>query len=240
MKNHEWVDGKLLQTNKKYSHLKQKQKDKIYQWMYEAFKHNYDRTGRYPGRKEDDEILFEVMDRIESAEIWIPEHEVEKHYKSVKSKLNKRYKRSVRESIAAKVTLEPLDVDLSVCKVEDYSGVDISRPYCFTGATDEELSLVCPTELVPDNTTAREDGWKAFRIIGVLDFSLIGILARISKILASNGIGIFAISTFNTDYILMKQENYDAGLKALKNSGYTIMMPDDTETGVQGAIDESI
>jgi hypothetical protein len=77
---------------------------------------------------------------------------------------------------AISITIEPLDVDLSVCKVEDYSQVDICRPFCFTGSTDEEFSLVCPTDMVPGNTTERDDGWRAFRIVGVLDFSLVGIL----------------------------------------------------------------
>ena len=55
------------------------------------------------------------------------------------------------------ITIEPLDVNLSVCKVEDYSQVDICQPFCFTGSTDEEFSLVCPTDMVPANTTER---WK--------------------------------------------------------------------------------
>ena len=101
------------------------------------------------------------------------------------------------------VVLEPLDSRFSVCKVDDYSGVDLSQPFCFIGATDEENSLVCPEGLVPGNTTERDDGWKGLRIVGQLDFSLIGILARISKILASNEIGIFAVSTYNTDYIFI-------------------------------------
>ena len=121
------------------------------------------------------------------------------------------------------IVLEPLDVKLSVCKVTDYSGIDISRPFCFTGATDEELSLVCPTETVPDNTTDRDDGWRAFRIVGMLDFSLIGILAKIADILASNEIGIFAVSTFNTDYILTKEDNFDKTLEVLRDSGYKLL-----------------
>ena len=76
---------------------------------------------------------------------------------------------------------------------------------------------------VPANTTEREDGWRAFRIQGVLDFSLIGILADISRILAENKIGIFAISTFNTDYILTKEENYQKALDVLSRAGYTIV-----------------
>ena len=121
-----------------------------------------------------------------------------------------------------KIILETLRPRFSVCKVKDYSGVDLTKPFCFTGTTDEENSLVCPEALVPGNTIERDDGWKGFRIIGQLDFSLIGILARISKILAEGGIGIFAISTYNTDYILTKEENFKKAMKVLKNAGYEV------------------
>ena len=115
-----------------------------------------------------------------------------------------------------KIILETLRPRFSVCKVKDYSGVDLTKPFCFTGTTDEENSLVCPEALVPGNTIERDDGWKGFRIIGQLDFSLIGILARISKILAEGGIGIFAISTYNTDYILTKEENFEKAIEGFK------------------------
>ncbi len=121
------------------------------------------------------------------------------------------------------ITLQPLDVRLSVCKVEDYSMADITQPFCFTGATDEELSLVCPTEKVPGNTTERDDGWRAFRIVGVLDFSLIGILSKISGLLGENKIGIFAVSTYNTDYILTKEENFASAMKVLEDAGYNLL-----------------
>jgi hypothetical protein len=68
----------------------------------------------------------------------------------------------------------------------------------------------------------RDDGWKAFRIQGVLDFSLIGILSKISKLLADNKIGIFAISTYNTDYILTKAENYVSAFEILSEAGYQV------------------
>ena len=118
------------------------------------------------------------------------------------------------------ITLESLSEIFSVCKVADYSGIDIDQPMVFTGRTDEEKSLVCPVELVPSNTTERDDGWRAFRICGVLDFSLIGILAAISRVLADHKIGIFAISTYNTDYVLTKEENYDSAVLALTEAGY--------------------
>ena len=103
--------------------------------------------------------------------------------------------------------IEKLGCIFSVCKVKDYSLVNLEDEYCFTGKTDEENSLVCKSESVPDNVIEREDGWRAFRIQGILDFSLIGILSKITTILAEYKIGVFAISTFNTDYIFVKEMN---------------------------------
>lgn len=102
--------------------------------------------------------------------------------------------------------IKRMDYNFSVCKVADYSLVKLDSEYSFIGKTDEEKSLVCITEDVPSNVTEREDGWMAFRIQGVLDFSMIGILSEISGILAENKIGIFVISTYNTDYVLTKKK----------------------------------
>lgn len=119
--------------------------------------------------------------------------------------------------------IKRIEDSFSVCKVEDYSLVNMDSQYCFTGKTEEENSLVCLTKDVPSNVTERDDGWKAFYIQGTLDFSLIGILSKISGILAENGIGIFAISTFNTDYVLTKNENYERALQVLGEAGYEIV-----------------
>lgn len=110
----------------------------------------------------------------------------------------------------------------SVCKINDFTGLDLNQEFCFIGKTDEEISLVCIEEKVPANVIEREDGWKAFRIQGILDFSLVGILSKISTLLADNQIGIFAISTYNTDYILTKEENCSKVLEVLKRAGYKI------------------
>ena len=75
---------------------------------------------------------------------------------------------------------------------------------------------------MPKNVIEREDGWKVFRIQGVLDFSLIGILSKISTLLAENRIGIFAVSTYNTDYILTKKEDFDVAIKVLIDAGYKV------------------
>lgn len=119
--------------------------------------------------------------------------------------------------------LKKLNADFSVCKVENYSQVDLDSDFCFTAKTDEENSLVCQTKDVPKNATSCDDGWKAFRIDeGTLDFSLIGILSKIANLLAQAKIGIFAISTFNTDYVLVKSGNFETALEVLKSAGYEI------------------
>ena len=119
--------------------------------------------------------------------------------------------------------IKKLNQDFSVCKVMDYSLVNLNAEYSFIEKTDEEKSLVCVTSDVPPNVIQRDDGWKGFRVQGILDFSLIGILSKIAEILAKNSISIFVISTYNTDYVLIKKENYQKALDILEHSGYEIV-----------------
>ena len=116
-----------------------------------------------------------------------------------------------------------LEQGFTVCQVADYSQVNWTAEFCFTGKTDEEYSLVCATGDVPANVIRRDDGWKGFRIQGILDFSLVGILSKIATLLAKNDIPIFAISTYNTDYVLTKAEHCEKALEALKQAVYTIV-----------------
>ena len=118
--------------------------------------------------------------------------------------------------------IQSIPNDFSVCKVEDYSLVNWRAEYVFTAKTDEENSLVCLTQDAPANTMEKDDGWRALRVQGTLDFALVGILAGIAQVLAQHKIPIFAISTYNTDYILLKQAHYPRALSALANAGYTI------------------
>ena len=118
--------------------------------------------------------------------------------------------------------LKTLPQRLSVCKLAPGAEIPTDLPLYFVGRTDEELSLVCPTERVPEHTLARDDGWRVFRIQGVLDFSLIGILSRLSAILAEHEIGIFAVSTYNTDYILTREAQFDRALACLAAAGYPV------------------
>ena len=85
-----------------------------------------------------------------------------------------------------------------------------------------EVSLVCEEDYAPQGCKA-EKGWRALRIKGPLDFSLVGILAAVSAVLAEAGVSIFAISTYETDYVLVKQENLILSIEALKAQGYAVV-----------------
>ena len=118
--------------------------------------------------------------------------------------------------------LEKLDCELTVCKVPSLRELNLSADFFFIGKTDAEISLVCLTGDTPAGATARDDGWKGFRVREKLDFSLIGILSGISGLLAENRISIFAVSTYDTDYILVKAEDFDKAADVLAAGGYVV------------------
>lgn len=121
------------------------------------------------------------------------------------------------------MNLKVLRGEFSVCKLKKWMDPSsLVHPFFF-GVTEEEISLVCPVSSVPEEFLEREDGWKGFYIDGTLDFSLIGILARISAVLAAEEIGIFVVSTYNTDYVFVKKENFDRALEALSQAGYEMI-----------------
>lgn len=118
--------------------------------------------------------------------------------------------------------LEILSGEFCVCKLANASDVDFSREFCFLCKTDSELSLLCEASSVPAETIAREDGWRGLRVCGQLDFGLTGILAGIAGVLAAEKIPIFAVSTYDTDYIFVKAELLIKAVKALVTAGYTV------------------
>lgn len=89
-KNHKMVDGRLLQTDKKFSALKEKQKTKIAEWIYEAYRKCYVESGKIPTKKNDSEIISYVFAKIDEAQIWIPDGEIYAYYQKRKGKLQKR------------------------------------------------------------------------------------------------------------------------------------------------------
>ena len=88
--------------------------------------------------------------------------------------------------------------------------------------TSDELSIVCSQDDIPNDINCEKD-WRILKIEGPLDFSLIGILASISTILAQKGISIFAISTYDTDYILVKNNDIDNAISALIKERYDVI-----------------
>lgn len=123
-----------------------------------------------------------------------------------------------------KVVLSLIKGTFGVCKLRKTDEVpEWVKNDKFTSVTrtDEELSIVCSQEDIPQEITA-ELNWKILKIDGILDFSLIGIITKIRSILVENGMSIFVISTFNTDYILIKSEIFDQSISILKEEGYTI------------------
>ena len=116
--------------------------------------------------------------------------------------------------------LKKLKQDFTICQIQSLDHVDFSRKFAFLSKTDDEISLLCESAYVPPNATASEPNWKGLKISGILDFGMVGVIAGISNILASAGISIFVVSTFNTDYIFVKEKNFDKCLQELAQAGY--------------------
>lgn len=119
-----------------------------------------------------------------------------------------------------KLKIQVLKGEFSVCRLKNTQNVRIVKPFLSLTVTDEEISLVCPSETAPLDCLEQEKNWRCMKILGPLDFSLIGILADVSAVLAKKDISIFAVSTFYTDYILVKSDRIDGARAALTDSGY--------------------
>lgn len=121
-----------------------------------------------------------------------------------------------------KITLLALEEDFVVCKITSVNEVDFGGEYVFISKTDEELSLVCEAEYAPRTAIECESGFAALKILGPLPFGMVGILSGITTVLAENSISVFAISTYNTDYILIKRAAFKKALALLGEAGYAI------------------
>ena len=113
--------------------------------------------------------------------------------------------------------LQLLDLDLAIAKLSEYDKLDkliSNAKFTSFTKTDDEYSLVIDIEQLPNYQFANK-GWKAFKIIGPLDFSLVGILQQVIQPLSENKISIFTISTFETDYVLVKKEQLKTAIEIL-------------------------
>ncbi|GER92069.1 amino acid-binding protein [Dictyobacter vulcani] len=122
-----------------------------------------------------------------------------------------------------KLTIVPLT--LAICRLaadEPIPGWALSRQGFFSiTVTEDELSIVCPVAAVPAGVTC-EQPWRAIKVLGPLDFALVGILAALAEVLARAQISIFAISTFDTDYILLKEQQLERAITVLKQAGHDL------------------
>ena len=122
------------------------------------------------------------------------------------------------------IRLQQLPYNLAVCKIapEGLAWGDFAHaPFWSVTRTAKELSLVLPEEYAQP-TWQIEGGWRALGVVGPLDFALVGILAALAQPLAEAGIPIFAISTYDTDYLLVKGEKLEAAVAALTHAGHVV------------------
>ena len=122
--------------------------------------------------------------------------------------------------------LKVLDSTFSVVKLHPAETIPFWALDCDVFSitrTGEELSIVCPSECLPMHEVFEdvENDWKCIKVEGVLDFSLTGILSSLANPLAENKISIFAISTFNTDYLLVKRHSVEKARIILENEGHS-------------------
>jgi len=113
---------------------------------------------------------------------------------------------------------------LSICRLERNALIPewaLNDKFFSITRTAEELSVVCPQDQVPPGIL-KQDGWKALQVEGPLDFSLTGVLASLTEPLAREGISVFAISTYDTDYLLVKKELLERAIKILVKRGYQV------------------
>lgn len=118
--------------------------------------------------------------------------------------------------------LKVLDNKLKVVKLkisDKIPEIVFNQEFYSITKTDEEVSIVL-NENIDIQSDVIEYNWKAIKIVGMLDFALIGILSKISTLLAQAEISIFAISTYNTDYILLKADKLEEAIEVLKKNGY--------------------
>lgn len=118
--------------------------------------------------------------------------------------------------------LKRLNRHISICKMANVDDVDLTKDFYFLVKTSRDITLVCNTSEAPENTLERSDGWRAFVIDDVMDLTMVGVMSEISGILAKNNIGMFATSCYTTDYVLVKEQQFESAMFALAENGYDV------------------
>ena len=122
------------------------------------------------------------------------------------------------------LTLFLLPETFAVCRLPADAALPawaLSGPFCAITRTADELSVVCVQAQVPPGVVC-QPGWRCLQVAGPLDFGLTGVLASLAQPLAGAGVSIFAISTYDTDYLLTPEASLDAALAALHSAGHIL------------------
>ena len=117
-----------------------------------------------------------------------------------------------------------LDLRLAVCKLrpdEILPSWAVQGAFFSVTKTSDELSIVCDEDVVPEGIKA-EKGWRALRVVGSMEFGVVGVLASLTVPVAEANIGVFAISTFDTDYLLLKETDFSDAIEAQRSHGHSV------------------
>jgi len=117
-----------------------------------------------------------------------------------------------------------LDYRMAACRLGPHDAVPGwagAGAFSSVTRTSTELSIVCREDAVPDGTP-RESGWRIFQVEGPLDFALTGVLASIAGPLAEAGVSLFAVSTFDTDYVMVPERDVEQAVLALRAAGHRV------------------
>jgi hypothetical protein len=136
----------------------------------------------------------------------------------------------------APLTVELLPEPLSVCRLAADAVLPEwavgAGPFCSITRTVDELSVICATSRVPSDPseavhpaalTAREDGWRALKLVGPFAFTEVGVLLRVAAPLAAAGISILPVATFETDYVLVPEARLTTALAELRAAGHSVV-----------------
>lgn len=115
--------------------------------------------------------------------------------------------------------LQIINKQFSIFKTDKADAELLQHEFVFISKTDNELSIICETELVPESAEQVENDWSCFRIAENAAFEKYGMIAFLAKIIAGEKTGILVVATYDTDYILLKKNKFDEVKKALELNG---------------------
>ena len=122
-------------------------------------------------------------------------------------------------------TLEVVSGRYAVCQLDAVAEVPgwVSGAVTSVTRTPAELSIICSEECVPSDVRS-ESGWRCLRVVGPLEFSMAGVIASLTGVLADAGVSVFVVSTFDTDCLLVKQAHLEMAVKSLTSAGPSVSL----------------